>query len=259
MEFAISSLVFLPERLESSIEKIVENNFKYWEVVCEGHHYLTPKNIKTLLRFRDEYNISYTVHAPFSDLNPASMNEKVRKLVIECISDAIEGAYELDANIVVIHPGYIPELWKDFKDDILDNNFTTILKIVEIAEDYDIILGLENMPNFRGVLCQKLEDVLEIIREIDSKHLKMTLDVGHANTVGDVKDFINKEIVHIHIHDNNGVEDEHLPVGEGNINFEEFFKELKKINYKGILTLENKNIRDAIKSRKNIMDILKKI
>ncbi len=257
MKIAISSLVFLPESLESITNKLIENDFYIWEIVCEGNHYLDKKNIKYLLDIKEEYSLEFLVHAPFSDLNPASMNEKVRKLVIECIEDAIKGAYELDSSIVVVHPGYIPELWKNYLDDILDNNFSTLLEIVEIAEDYDIIIGLENMPNYKGLLCREYNEIKKLINEIDSKNLKMTLDVGHANTVGNVLDFINKDIVHIHIHDNNGVEDEHLAVGDGNINFDEFFKELKKINYNGILTIENKTLRDAIKSRKKIINYIK--
>ncbi|WP_457611730.1 sugar phosphate isomerase/epimerase family protein, partial [Methanocaldococcus sp.] len=187
---------------------------------------------------------------------------KVRELTINCIKDAIEGAFELDANLVVVHPGYIPELWKDLKDEILDNNFSTISKLVEIAEDYNITLGLENMPNFRGVLCQKINEIYEILNEIDSKNLKVTLDVGHANTVGDVIEFIrklNKNIAHVHIHDNNGYEDEHLRVGEGSINFYKVLEELIKIDYDGILSIENKSLRDAYKSKELLMEILEEI
>ena len=47
-----------------------------------------------------------------------------------------------------------------------------------------------------------------------------------------------KKIVHIHWHDNNGVYDEHLPIGEGLIDHKKVVKELKNINYKRTITLE---------------------
>ncbi|WP_456418599.1 sugar phosphate isomerase/epimerase family protein [Methanocaldococcus infernus] len=258
MRFGISSLVFLPESLDSALNKIT-NKFGVWEVVCEGNHYLDVKNIKLLRDAKEKYKVDIVVHAPFADLNPASMNYRVRELTINCIRDAIEGAYELDAELVVIHPGYIPELWKDLKEEVLDNNFSTILKLVEIAEDYGVKLGLENMPNFPGVLCQKAEELKNILNEIDSKYLGVTLDIGHANTVGNIEEFIDElrnKIIHIHIHDNNGERDEHLAIGEGKINFYRVLKKLVKIGYDKILTIENKNLRDALKSKEILLEIL---
>ncbi|ENN95894.1 hypothetical protein J422_05299 [Methanocaldococcus villosus KIN24-T80] len=251
MKIAVSSLVFLPESLESVLEKI--ESFEAWEIVCEGTHYLNSKNIKYLLEIKDSYDISLLVHAPFSDLNPASMNAKVRELTVECVRDAIEGAFELDAELVVVHPGYVPELWKEYKDEILDNNFSTLLKIVEIAEDYNIKIGLENMPNFTGVLGKTPGEMLGIIKDIDSKVLGITFDVGHANTVSDpiklLEDFAKLNIIHIHAHDNNGYSDDHLKIGEGNIDYFSVIKKLHEMRYDGYITIENKNLRDAMKSK----------
>jgi sugar phosphate isomerase/epimerase len=51
-----------------------------------------------------------------------------------------------------------------------------------------------------------------------------------------------ERIKHIHLHDNRGGsshnDDLHLPVGDGVIDFENIFKMLKSINYKGTITLE---------------------
>ncbi|XRO75225.1 sugar phosphate isomerase/epimerase family protein [Methanocaldococcus sp. 28A] len=263
MKFGVSSLVFLPECLTSSMEKIAKLYFDAWEIVCEGTHYLSPKNIKYLMELRDKYDdVDIIVHAPFSDLNPASMNERVRRLTVECIRDAIEGAFELDSEVVVVHPGYIPELWSNYVNDILDNNFSTLSEIVEIAEDYGIKIGLENMPNFRGLLGITPESLLEIVKDIDSKNLGITFDIGHANTVGNPAEFVEKlqnigiGIIHVHAHDNNGYDDEHLKIGDGNINFVEVLNKLKDIKYDGIISIENKNVRDAVKSKERLKEYL---
>ena len=269
MNFGVSSLVFLPEPLQSSMEKIAESHFDCWEIVCEGHHQLNPKNVKYLMELKNTYDVDIVVHAPFSDLNPASMNSKVRKLTIQCITEAIEGAFELDGRVVTVHPGYVPVLWSNYRDEILDNNFSTLNEIVEVAEDYEIMIGLENMPNYPGVLGVTLEDLREMVKDIKSKYLGITLDIGHGNTAisnstsscKSLEEYIHQlnnvgeGIIHVHCHDNHGKEDEHLNLGEGNINFINVFKELKKINYNGILSFESKNLRDAIKSR----DFAKKI
>lgn len=46
-----------------------------------------------------------------------------------------------------------------------------------------------------------------------------TVDLGHANTNGDVEPFLSLEnISYYHLSDNNGEKDQHLSLGEGNLN-----------------------------------------
>lgn len=263
MKFGVSSMVFLPETLQSSIEKVAENRFDCWEIVCEGNHQLNPKNIKYLMELKEKYEVDIVVHAPFSDLNPASMNDNVRRLTVNSIIEAIEGAFELDANVVTIHPGYIPPLWSNYVEDILDNNFSSLNDIIEVAEDYGVMVGLENMPNYMGVLGITPDDLNDIVRDIDSKYLGITFDIGHANTAcGNPAKYVKElnkighGIIHVHCHDNNGNDDEHLKIGDGNIDFSSVLNELNTIGYNGILSFESKNIRDAVKSRELIKELL---
>jgi len=272
MKFGVSSLVFLPEPLQSSMEKIVEAHFDAWEIVCEGHHQLTPENVKYLRELKDCYDVDIVVHAPFSDLNPASMNSRVRKLTVQCIGEAIEGASELDGKVVVVHPGYVPPLWSNYIEEIRDNNYSTLIEILEVAEDHKIMIGLENMPYYSGmgILGTTLEDIKGMVEGIDSKYLGITFDIGHAHTVvcnnvskcKTLEDFIyqldriGRGIVHVHCHDNRGKVDEHLKLGDGNIDFLRVFKALKDIGYSDIITFESKNLRDAIKSREVASEII---
>ncbi|AEK20571.1 sugar phosphate isomerase/epimerase family protein [Methanococcus maripaludis] len=259
MKYGISSLVFLPETLQSSMEKVAANSFDCWEIVSEGSHQLNPKNIKYLRNLREEYDVDLVIHAPFSDLNPASMNRDVRNLTTNSVIEAIEGAFELDANVVTVHPGYLPPLWSDYTKELLDNNFSSLNDIVEMAEDYEVMIGLENMPNYPGVLGVSIESLKDIIKDINSKYLGITFDIGHANTATKnpetfVKELnkIGKGIVHCHIHDNMGTEDEHSLIGAGNIDFLKILSELKSINYDNVLSFESKSIRDAVNSRETI-------
>jgi sugar phosphate isomerase/epimerase len=264
MKYSVSSIVFLPESLQSSIEKIAEAKFDCWEIVCEGSHTLTPENVEYLSELKGQWGVDIVVHAPFSDLNPASMNEKVRKLTIESIEEAIKGASELHAKVVTVHPGYIPPLWSDYVNTIVDNNYMTLNAIVEIAEAYNVMLGFENMPNYHGILGITPDSMREVIKDIDSKYLGVTFDMGHANTACGaphtyIKELnsIGKGIVHVHCHDNNEKDDEHLLVGEGNIDFTKVIDGLKEINYRGYLSFESKSLRDAIQSREIINKLVK--
>lgn len=77
----------------------------------------------------------------------------------------------------------------------------------------------------------------------------MTIDFGHANTMGKVNDFIKvlKSASHVHIHDNHGKSDEHLAIGEGTIDWNKVSKALIR-EYRGVVVVEGRSIPEAKRS-----------
>lgn len=56
-----------------------------------------------------------------------------------------------------------------------------------------------------------------------------------------VKKFLSAfqdRITHVHLHDNHGKRDEHLPLGKGSVDFEYIAKTLRKIKYSDTITFE---------------------
>ena len=88
----------------------------------------------------------------------------------------------------------------------------------------------------------KLEEFKFIVDNVDG--LLVHLDVPHAFTSAGMQGIIEyihsfrDRIAHIHWHDNNGIRDEHLPIGRGLIDHELIVRELRSINYDGTITLE---------------------
>ena len=76
----------------------------------------------------------------------------------------------------------------------------------------------------------------------------MTFDFGHANTIGMVNDFLPYAVAnHIHIHDNHGMTDEHLALGDGTISWPTVGKTLAA-NYNGVVVIEGRSLVEAKKS-----------
>jgi sugar phosphate isomerase/epimerase len=77
----------------------------------------------------------------------------------------------------------------------------------------------------------------------------MTFDFGHANTLGIVNDFLPfvGKASHIHIHDNNGLSDQHLPLGEGTIDWSRVGSAIAR-DYSGVAVVEGRSIEEAKKS-----------
>ena len=60
----------------------------------------------------------------------------------------------------------------------------------------------------------------------------------------------NDRLVHLHLHDNHGELDEHLPLTEGCIDFTKVVKWLKEIEYNRTITFEVfTSYKDAVRSR----------
>jgi sugar phosphate isomerase/epimerase len=70
---------------------------------------------------------------------------------------------------------------------------------------------------------------------------------------------MGKYVGHLHLHDNFGQRDEHLPVGCGTFPFADLFEILKKIKAKPTVTLEAHNPDCLSQSLNNIksMELLK--
>ena len=96
---------------------------------------------------------------------------------------------------------------------------------------------------------------------------KLTLDTGHAN-IGNpggrrILEFIEKfghRIGHLHVSDNFGERDDHIPLGAGNIDFVKIVNELKQCGYDDTATLEifSEDRRELKNSREIFDDILNK-
>lgn len=93
-----------------------------------------------------------------------------------------------------------------------------------------------------GVLAANTDDFLRFYDSVKQDNLRFNLDTANQfamkedlkNSLTRLKDHID----YIHLSDNRGLKVEHLPVGEGSINWVEFFETLDKINYKGHIGLD---------------------
>ena len=113
--------------------------------------------------------------------------------------------------------------------------------IASISDDYGIHVCIENMPAWDSFLLR--------YPDLDLGSNGFVLDIGHANTVGNLPEFLDKDsyhISHFHLHDNSGVTDEHLPIGEGNVDMNLLIPELR--SNRSIKIVENKNALDVSKS-----------
>jgi len=195
------------------------------------------KDIQRLSDTLKENQLEITIHGPFMDLSPGGVDRKVKEVTFDRLLDTIRLAHFFKPKMIVFHPGY--ERWK-FDGNVklwLDSSLQTWRPLVREAEEMGLCIALEN------VFEENPDSLKSLLEEIDSTHFRFCFDTGHHHVFGKTPLPIWTETLgvflgEVHLHDNHGGMDEHLPVGEGNFDFDQFFKLLSQYGLKPIYTLE---------------------
>ena len=230
---------------------IEEAGFSGWEICADGnYHFSKSVCYASVVETLESTNLKATVHAPFGDLNPAAINEPIWKETIRQITECIIKAAPI-TDRVTIHPGYLSCTGKMVPEKIWELQKQALKILGGVGLENGVVVCLENMPGIPDFLCQYPEEILGLIEGIEG--IGLTIDFGHAHTIGKVDAFRKylELASHIHIHDNNGRSDEHLPIGAGTINWKRLAPDL--INrYHGVVVVEGRSIPEAKRSLEEI-------
>jgi sugar phosphate isomerase/epimerase len=177
----------------------------------------------------NSYDFKYFVHAPNIDINLASVNPFLKGASKKTILKALSFAAELDAELLVSHVG---RLSRDHPQRLvrkaMKNAIDSLRRINIVSNDLGMVFTIENDHKSKDYVLAGYPEQINFL--IENVGCKLTFDIGHANTIGKIEDFtklLDKFIANVHLHDNNGREDEHLPIGKGSIDFIGVFKRMK--------------------------------
>lgn len=204
---------------------------------------LSPQD-REKLRKLSQNGLKLSLHMPIHGVNliwpvrsvaAASLGELVR---------TIELASDLEADVVVIHPGRLPEEYLPFPEwleksrDLLRLSLSVL---IPRAEKLGVKLALENLGSGRDRgLVQTAEEHISILSEFPE--LLACFDLGHLHTLGgSARAYIralSPRLAHVHLHDNRGDWDAHLPLGEGTAPWRETLMALEETGFSGRVILE---------------------
>lgn len=157
---------------------------------------------------------------------------------------ALEAAALLGAPLIVVHALGVPDGAASAAS--VNTNLQFYRALEPYCEKFGIQIGVENLGNALSTPTQ-LNDLL---RQLKPSCFSACLDVGHANMLGiPPQDFI-REILRgrlhsLHIHDNDGTDDQHQLPFLGKINWREVIRALKEIDYQDAFTLESWRFLDC--------------
>lgn len=219
-----------------TFEREKKENPDVWELVDEVNHSLTYKNLKFIQDLSSQGYL-FTVHSPYSGINLADLEASRRKESISRVKRSIDSAARIEAKALVLHPGLRG------KDPIMAQrlNEESIINLYDYAESFGLTIALENMiPSPLNFMTKPVE--FQDFLERSKIKLKMTFDIGHAHIGNLVSEFVSKlsdKFFIIHAHDNKGMKDEHLGIGDGSIDWNGFTKKFMEHDFRGIYIVES--------------------
>ena len=156
-----------------------------------------------------------SVHGAFIDVNPASSDMAVRSLARRRCQESCHIAAKVGAKNIVFHSScatFLRGMYLDSWAGVCAEYYE------ELAQKSGLRIWIENSQDIDAV------PLMELMKRISSPQIGVCLDLGHAHysrlSIEQWFDCLGDRIGYLHLSDNNGVWDEHLPLGEGNIDWE---------------------------------------
>ncbi len=252
----------------------IHHSVKFSEFSPEWHEFFTEEGIFPEIYFQAEdlerithqqllllekelhqKNMGISIHAPFLDLSPGAFDEKIREVTAHRLNQALDVAEVLKPNIVNGHAHYEHHRFSGKIDLWLERAVRTFEPIVRRAERLKTILTVEN--TFEG----EPAPIERLISKIGSPNFRVCFDTGHFHIFHKVPlkqwwEVLGKKVSLLHLHDNHGQNDEHLPIGLGNFPFLPFFNLLKEFDQEITYTLECHSLINARKTLRAVKKLL---
>jgi sugar phosphate isomerase/epimerase len=178
------------------------------------------------------------IHGPFLGLAYNYEDYLLRDAMKVRMDMTYAVAREFKPDTLILHTGFSEETIKFNLEQLWLQETTEYWKTeIERYERLGITVVLENLLESTPDLMIKLVD------NVSNPYLRLCFDIGHANIWSRILPeqwvaAMDYRLHHVHLHDNNGLRDQHLPAGAGTIQFDPFFEALGALHENVTVSLE---------------------
>jgi sugar phosphate isomerase/epimerase len=196
------------------------------EIFCAPQHidYRNKSQIAELGHwFRDSELKLHSLHSPMytdeiwgrsgpdTHINITERKKSKRIRWVDEIKRALEVAEEIPFTYLIQHLGVGGQ---EFSEHFIEAGFTALEELNMFARQRGVEILLENTPN-----ALSTAERLQLFNNITHLNLNYVFDTGHAHIGAGIEhefEIMKDRIRSLHVHDNNGAEDQHLfPMAEG--------------------------------------------
>ena len=269
----LSSLLFPEASIEDAVRFSAELGAECVEIIFDVPHFPPEFDIKGLDDLRElinSYELEIAIHASIWDINPSSHHRVARELAATMVKKSIDACYRLGGKLVVTHPGHCPA--QDVETMLMGTKVRYHEFVRECwrhARELGVIFTIENIDR-ADFPYSTVDEIKLLAQEFDG--LGITFDIGHAyldrqrkeakapeKEIAEVIRRAGDHLVHVHIHDNKGLRDDHLPPGDGNIDFRSIIGVLKSMGYGRQLVAELWDPKNSIETGRRGLENIKKL
>jgi sugar phosphate isomerase/epimerase len=189
-------------------------------------------------RLSDRRLHAISLHAPFGiGLDLADPQEAHRRAALDAISTAARVLKRLGGQIVVAHPSDLPRHAHDVSARLHDS--AASLQTLSVAcHQEGLTLAIESpLPHLVG---GHPDEFAWLLQRVDGS-AGVCLDTGHTALGRHWHRFLDvsaRRLVHVHASDNHGHRDDHLPPGDGVVDWADIARSLAEVQYHGWVMLE---------------------
>ena len=167
-----------------------------------------------------------------------SADETGRLRRIDFYKRSIDAAAALGSDCVSLWSGVVRH--SIGRDQARAHLASGLRRVLDYAEQRDVTIGFEPEP---GMLIDTMASFEDLLDQVDSPRLALTLDVGHLQCLGEtpiakVIRCWGDKLVNVHIEDMRAGVHDHLMFGEGEIDFPPVIEALREVHYDGGVHVE---------------------
>ena len=237
----LSMLSCLGESFSSLCQRLENTTIPNVELVDDGWHSLDQERVRRLNEIRESRDMKFTLHAPFANINIATLSPDMRRFTVDRLRRSIDSARELDCATLVIHPGLRTGLNGFYPGMGWELNVESVQNLLKLTRDSGVRIAVENCPAKYGYLVSSVDEFSQFLDQVGGD-LGLALDVGHSHIDGITYALIKRlgrNIVHIHAHDNDGKRDLHLGVGYGTVDWKRLAHGIRQLDFDGVIIVES--------------------
>ncbi|MGD0396237.1 MAG: sugar phosphate isomerase/epimerase [Nitrososphaerales archaeon] len=219
MKLGVSTWSLLDTDLNSAVRAIGDAGFELielWGEVPHAYHDWTDR--KCLKETLSTYDMTLTLHAPFTDLNLATPFQPMKGAVARTLTDFVKFGEQLRASMITFHPGSVQN--KALVPQAVENSVAILRELVKESSGR-LTICIENQAKsksrYQFPLASTIESLELMLAQVEGS--RFTLDTGHAHVSGHdplaLAERVGSKLAEIHLSDTAGATDDHLIPGEG--------------------------------------------
>lgn len=218
---------------------------------------------RRLAALQEELGLACTIHLPFLWLDLTSMNDLVRQASVESVRRAVELARPFQVETYVLHlwGSTTAQITQVITDEVLQRGLLMVVLQQADRSLAEICAFVEPQT-----LCVENLEALpfDLVAPLLERHgTGMCLDVGHLTWQGGGElAFLENHgewVREVHLHDallprpdRREQAHDHLPLGQGELDYEALLRKLDEIGFDGCVIIENNSEADLRESLERV-------